>query len=297
MNILVTGTTGYLGSRITRYFSKHGHYLVGLKRRTSEIWRLKDIENDVELYDVENTDLKELMQSPVPIDVIVHTATNYGRSGESLSSMISANYILPMKLLEAGEACGVKFFINTDTSLGKYTSDYSLTKKQFLEAAKCFSKRSSISIMNIMLEHFYGPGDRSNKFVTKVIKDCLADCPGLALTQGDQKRDFVYIDDVLNAFEVIIDRLRKNKNCHDYIEYQVGSGTAVAIKDVVLKIHDICSSKTVLQFGKIAYRKNEVFHSQADLAKMKSLGWVPQYSLDEGLRLTVQYEKNKLNKA
>ena len=53
----------------------------------------------------------------------------------------------------------------------------------------------------------YGPNDGPSKFISKLIKDFQLDAPNIPLTDGKQKRDFIYIDDVVNAFLIV---LKKN---------------------------------------------------------------------------------------
>ena len=112
------------------------------------------------------------------------------------------------------------------------------------------------------LEHFYGPKDVDSKFTTHVMNSCLRNVPELKLTSGEQKRDFIYIDDVVSAYLIILDNI---KGFSDFFnEFDVGSGAAVSIRDFVEKVHQITDSQTHLAFGSIPYRTGEVMSSNAN---------------------------------
>ena len=100
MKILLTGATGYLGSHLARAFVAEGHDVIALKRQTSKLHRLAGIEQQLYFYDVENLDLAKPFQEQGPIDVVVHTATSYGRAGESASEVFESNAAFPLRLLE-----------------------------------------------------------------------------------------------------------------------------------------------------------------------------------------------------
>ena len=135
--------------------------------------------------------------------------------------------------------------------------------------------------MNIVLEHFYGPGDDETKFVSWVIKSCRQNVPELRLTAGDQKRDFIYINDVIEAYLLL---LYKTANARaDYHEFELGSGKSVNIRQFVEMIHRLCGSNTRLNFGAIPYRPNEIMESKADISALEKLGWRPSTSLEQGL--------------
>ena len=85
----------------------------------------------------------------------------------------------------------VKYFLNTDTFLDRRINFYSLSKKQFLEWLKLYSK--DLVCANLVLEHFYGPEDDASKFVSFVIQSLLKNVSSLDFTPGDQKRDFIFM--------------------------------------------------------------------------------------------------------
>jgi nucleoside-diphosphate-sugar epimerase len=136
------------------------------------------------------------------------------------------------------------------------------------------------------LEHFYGPGDEASKFTTHVINSCLRNVPELKLTLGEQKRDFIYIDDVVSAYLIILEKLGQFPDLFN--EFHVGSGAAVSIRDFVEKVHHITGSKTQLAFGSLPYRKGEVMSSHANVEPLEKLGWFCKINLEQGLNLVME---------
>ncbi|MBK3333203.1 NAD(P)-dependent oxidoreductase [Persephonella atlantica] len=290
--ILITGATGFLGSHLTEKFLNDGHKVIILKRSFSNIWRIKHIIKNLYFYDIDKISLEKVFEEN-KIDVVVHTATLYGRKKEKISEIAEANFIFPLKILELAIENNIRFFINTDTSLPKYLNYYSLSKNQFKEWLDFLSK--NITAINVRLEHFFGEKDDSTKFITWLINQLLNNVKEMKLTAGEQKRDFIYIEDVKDFYSILINSLDKFDT--GFHEYELGTGKAVKIKDIVLNLKKLTgNTQTYLNFGALPYRKNEIMFSQADISKIiKDFNWKPKYSLEEGLKRTIEWYRRNLN--
>lgn len=286
MRVLLTGVTGYLGSHLATELLKEGYEVIALKRELSSLNRIQAILPRLALYNLEETNLAELFAGFGKFDAIIHTATCYGRNGESISQITEANLLFPLKLLEAAVFGNVDVYINTDTALDKLLNPYTLSKGQFSEWGKYFAHQEKIRFINLRLEHFYGAGDDDSKFTTHVINSCLANVPYLNLTLGEQRRDFIYIDDAVSAYLLL---LKKRNSFQDwFIDFEVGSGVAVTIRQFVETVHSLTASTTRLNFGALPYRAGEAMLSQANTAALKLLGWQCRHELAEGLRMTIK---------
>jgi nucleoside-diphosphate-sugar epimerase len=195
-------------------------------------------------------------------------------------------------LVSIASQFGLRTFINIDTVLPKAVSPYSLSKAQFREWLTSFFHRK-LCCVNFALEHFYGPDDERSKFVTWIIYSMLNNVPQLDLTAGEQKRDFIYIDDVVTAFEAVF---RKSVTlANGFYSYEVGSGRNIAVSDLVRLIKsEVGNTATELNFGAVPYRTNEEMLSQVNLRNMNSLGWAPNVTLETGIRNVIDFEKRKL---
>lgn len=285
--ILLTGGTGFLGSHIVKRLINENFNVIVVKRSSSKLFRLESVVDKVVFYDIDFIYLDKIFQDNI-IDIIVHCATNYGRSFIPPTDIIQANLFLPLELLQLAKAYHLKSFINTDTLLDKRVNSYSLSKKQFLDWLTLFSK--DLTCVNVALEHFYGPFDDRSKFVSKIILDLLNNVDCIELTPGEQKRDFIYIDDVVDAFLKLIEfslNIPKGLYC-----YEIGTGKTIKIRDLVKLINTLTGNKvTQLKFGSLPYRENEIMDSYVDLSMLLKLGWQPKVSLIEGLKYTIQMER------
>jgi nucleoside-diphosphate-sugar epimerase len=257
-----------------------------LKRSFSKLGRIAGIIRGVRTFDLDREPLEEVFVGK-KYDVVLHCATNYGRGMVSQAQMIESNLLLPLRLLDLATENGTKVFVNTDTMLDKNVSDYTLSKRQFREWLR--RAGDHMTCIDMRLEHFYGPGDDKTKFVSNLLSDLLDEQPEIALTEGMQTRDFIYIDDVIEAFLYV---LRSAYRQSGYLEYEVGSGHATRLKDFVELARTLCgNTSTYLHYGALPYRANEPMSVAVDVSKLQALGWTSRWSLRDGLQETIGTEQ------
>lgn len=290
--ILLTGVTGFLGSHLAKALVKAGFEVIALKRKLSSLRRVESIAEEILFIDIESLNYESLFRDFGQIDVIIHTATCYGRNNQSVSEIHSANTEFPLRLLDGGSRHGVKLFLNTDTILDKYLNLYAMSKNQLLQWGRFFAKEGNIRFGNIRLEHFYGPDDDPTKFTAYVISGCLNNIPELKLTKGEQRRDFIHVDDVVSAYMILLEKMGYS-NC-PFFEFDVGSGQSISIRNFVEIAHRLTESETRLAFGAIPYREGEVMHSEANITPLTSLGWKCKNNVEMGLRKVIEEEMIKV---
>lgn len=292
LKILLTGGTGYLGSNILKeMLRKESCEVIVLKRSFSNTFRINSYKEKIRTYDVDKIDYKKIFECG-KIDVILHCATDYGRKNFDPIQIIEANLLLPLRLLELGREYGVKCFINTDTILDKRINNYSLSKKQFKDWLMNYQK--DLICVNVALEHFYGPGDDKTKFVSHTLSDLINEVDNIDFTLGEQKRDFVFIDDAVSAFMLILENVNNFNN--KFYNFEIGSSETRSIRKVVeLMKNMLGNKKTILKFGALPYRDNEVMECVANISEIIKLGWSSKYSLEEGLKKTIDFELKSAN--
>ena len=217
----------------------------------------------------------------------MHCATDYGRKKTVPIKVIEANLLLPINLLHLASLNNVDLFINTDTILDKRINYYSLSKKQFKDWLLCY--KDNFPCVNIALDHFYGSGDDKTKFASYIINQLLCEVDKIDLTLGQQKRGFMYIDDVVEAFWKII--IHSKDLSSGFYDFQVSNHEHASIKELVLMVKDLTGNKkTALNFGILLYRENEVMQLDLDVSEIEKLNWKAKYSLKSGLKKTIAKE-------
>lgn len=297
-SILLTGVTGFLGSHVLKSLIEDNKYkIVCLKRSFSNSYRIDNLNyTNVIFYNIDITDLETVFKEN-KIDIILHMATEYGRNDKSIYNVLETNLMFPIKIAETAIKYNVKCFINTDSYFNKetfsynYLLNYSLSKKSLLSWLKSLSKE--IEIINVILEHIYGETDNKSKFIEYIVQSIgIERKQEVNLTHGHQRRDFIYIDDVANAYKHIIDYAIENNFC--YKTFEVGRGEALELRMFIEKVKEISGSSTKLNYGKIPYRSDEIMESKADIQELKNLGWQPEFSIEEGIKKTLEFY-HKLN--
>ena len=285
MTILLTGATGFLGSHLLKALVNKGYEVVVLKRSTSNMWRLKGFENTFKSYDIDQVPLQKAFEEQY-IDTIIHTACVYGRKGESIQQILETNLMFGIELLNTGT------FFNTGTLLYKYLNYYALSKKQFEEWLQLASDK--IQVVNLKLEHMFGEQDGNDKFTSWILNELQQEKPSIPLTAGTQKRDFIYIDDVVSAYLTCLEQALQLK---DFNDIEVGTGVLTPVKTFVILVKEVLEKlkgkpiQTQLNFGALPYREGEIMEPQVDNSRLCSLGWQPKRSLEENIE---QFVKNEI---
>ena len=290
MNILITGGSGFLGSKLALDLSSLGHEVSLLLRPTSRLDRIGVRESEFIIGRAASDDEIQGFVVRVSPDVIVHTACSYGRRGESLLELYDANYRFGLLVLQAAMASKKPVtFINTGTILAPHINHYALTKHHFSQAGQLLATAhgSDLRFINVLLQHMYGPGDDVTKFTTHVIRACRNNIVDLDLTAGTQTRDFIYIDDVASAYVKILERA---ETFGPSANVEVGSGVAPPVRDFVETAHRLTGSSTRLNFGALPFRTNEAMHCQADISQLTALGWAPEFDLEAGIQKILETE-------
>lgn len=293
--ILLAGATGFLGSRLLSRLLGLGHRVVCLKRKQSDCsWVEKMPRGYSRWYDCDRVSMEEIFAEN-EIDIVIHCATNYGRGKRGFIDAYEANVSFPMNIVKYAELYGCKYFINTGSFFEKiikglwetneelYMDAYVKSKFIFRNIIKDQIQDLQLSFINLQLEHTYGDGDRETKFVNFLVDSLSQNVPNLELSEGKQNRDWIYFEDVISAYEVILQNISQFGQ-GKYYSFEVGTGQRTSLREFVITAKDLVGSDTNLLFGKAKMHKNELMDSCADNEPLRKLGWQPVYHVEDGLK-------------
>ena len=301
MKICILGGTGYLGKRIIASLIKDDNEVICIYRKNSKSEKTYINESKVKYIVSDYIVLRELFENN-KFDCIINSSCTYIKNTR-IDDVVESNLIFPMRVMSIAveNYYGINSdynhyskiknhndkqlrFISIGTGLPDNFNIYTYTKKQFNKLGHFFSNEYGMEFVDIELENYFGENEPKNRFLPSVIEK-LKNNEDIELTQGEQLRDFIYVEDVINA----ITHLINIKELPPYLDIPLGSGDAPSIKELVTYIKEIMGSKSDLQFGKIPLRPNEP-SSCANLSMYHLLGGKIMYSWKDGIKRVLEKE-------
>ena len=300
--VLLTGISGFIGSHLARRLVEEGAEVYGLVRNNSNLWRIQDLKNRINLRYADLRDfgsVKKEVQGINPQKVF-HLAAyvDVNRSFEVINEMVEVNIKGPLNLLRALEGSGYDCFINTGTceeygdnpapfreeQVPNPVSPYSASKAATTLFCQMLHKTQGLPIVTLRPFLTYGPGQTSDMLIPTLIKKTLIG-EIFEMTEGEQTREFNYVDDIVDGF------IKASINYRAIGEIiNIGNGLEYKIKEVVEIILKLMNSSVKPKFGALAYRLGETWHFYCDNTKAKEiLDWKPRVNLEDGLTLTIKW--------
>ena len=270
MNILILGGNGYIGSKVTRALVNTGHSVICTKRATSNLTRVADIQDKIKWIPASIDSVRKVLQHE-EVDYVINMACNYGRSNESCDELIEANFMFPLKVLNAMVEYGTQKFLTVGTGLPDELNMYSFSKKMFSEFGRFYVQKFGITFNSLKLEMFYGADEPKDRFLPSLIINMIDGKP-ISTTIGTQRRDIISSEDVTKAIMIIV-----NSDISGFHEIPVGTGNAPTISEIVDFIWTETGKKSELHKGAIPLRYNEP-DCIADTSLLESIDeWNPVY--------------------
>lgn len=295
--ILITGGTGFVGANLVHRLVQMGYRPTLFIRKQSNLWRLEDIKEKIDLIESDLLD-KELIQKEIfnlKPDFIYHLATYGANQSKDMdfASTFDTNFIASINLLEACAKVGFKYFVNTGSSSEYGLKDskmvetdvlepvniYGAAKGAFTISTNVFSQIYKLPIVTLRLFSPYGYFEDENRFIPTVVKGCLQN-DTVNLSNPDYVRDFVFIDDVVDAYIYFLE----GEKYYGEI-FNIGSGKQEKLGGIVNLIEEILNKKNEINWKSHENNQLEPKKWVADISKAeKLLNWTPKNSLKSGLK-------------
>jgi nucleoside-diphosphate-sugar epimerase len=184
---------------------------------------------------------------------------------------------------------GVRRLVNTGTSWQNFGARgdepvclYAATKSAFEEILRYYVAAENFKVLNLRIYDTFGPDDQRPKLIPKLLK-CFETQQALELSPGEQKLDFVHIDDVVNGFVRAGELLDSDKSEAGYLRsYSLSSGDLVSLRELISIIEGAKGQKLNVKWGARPYRKREVMMPFEGLERLP--GWAATRKLEESLR-------------
>jgi len=226
------------------------------------------------------------------VKAVIHCATDYARGSRGnisdFPNLIECNIDLPLRIAKLCQEFNSTSFINVDSfySFSNVFGELSLYSESKSRAREQLSKIKGLKVINLICHHVYGPNDKLEKFVPRMTELLMQDAQDIDLTDGNQIRDFIFVEDVASAIMVILSKLDSFPDGTSNVD--CGSGCPISIKQFMLLAKKVSGAKTNLNFGALELRTGESNFCVANISTLVSLGWRPMVSLEVGLKRVME---------
>lgn len=306
MKVLILGSNGLVGSSLKRVLNKN--------QKITEL--IASTREDTDLFSLEST--KKLISGHRP-DVLINAAAKVG--GINANNTKRVEFILEnlkintnvlesciphqnIKIINLGSSCIYPLVVENPIKeesvmsgqLEPTNSPYAMAKLTAIEIGNALSQQYGHNVINLMPTNLYGPNDRFSENDSHVI-------PGLIFRMhmakskkeqsfdiwgsGKPKREFLYVDDLSESINFIIDN-NINVNL-----LNIGSGYEITIKELALKIKDIVGFSGEVSFN--TSMPDGIERKFLNSKKIMDAGWSPKVGLEEGLIKTYSWFQKNYN--
>lgn len=318
-NILVTGGAGFIGSNLCHYLTQQNFNVLCLDNfddfysKEIKLNNIKSLLNEksFELIrgDIRDSKLLKTIFENNKIETVIHLAAKAGvrNSISNPSQFFDINVNGTLTLLEAMSSNGVKNLVFASSSsvygnqngklketekCNEQISPYAVSKKTAELLNYSYHVNFNMNVINLRLFSVYGKNQRPDLVIHKFFNQISNNKPIEIYGNGETKRDYTYIDNVVEAIYNSVLHIETQKKCV-YEIINIGNDKPITLLKLLEYIKkDIQTDK--IEFVKKEIAKGDVETTHADIEKAKKLlNYNPSVSLNEGIKLFYDWFKNK----
>lgn len=292
MRIAVTGAAGFIGSNLVKRLAADGHETLAIDDFSSAAWNnLVDYPGDLLTIDT-YSDIGTLKRFG-KFDIIFHEASITDTTVMDQKKMLTNNVESFRNILDWAVENGSRVVWASSCSIygqgevpmkesqkPQPLNVYAFSKLQMEKLAKLYEKRLKHPIIGLRYSNVYGPGEaHKGKFASMIhqlAKQMRAGNRPKVFEHGHQKRDFVYIADLMQANI-------KAMSATESGNYNAGAGASWSFNEVIAELNRVLGTKLEPEYFKNPYSFTQDW-TQTDLTEStRALGYKPEYDLRKGI--------------
>lgn len=302
--IVVTGAAGFVGSAVVNKCLSEGIFVYAIDIIDDPSFRLPVDNKNLKYIKQDLNDFEKLshLLSNQDIDTFYHFAWK-GSAGplrEDYNCQIQ-NAVLAVELMKIAKEIGCKKFICAGTvmeyesfeavfaqeSKPQMSFIYGIGKQLAHSLCKPVANKIGIDLIWAHITNSYGVGEFSPRLINSTIRKCIRKEP-LQFTSATQNYDFIYIDDVADAFYLLGEKGKANKS------YVIGSGNAGPLRGFLEKLVYTCDKSAKPLFGDIPFTGTNLQLSVFSIKEIeRDCGFKPNIPFEEGIRKTLEWIKKE----
>ena len=310
MKVLITGIAGFIGYHTAIKFKQLGHDVAGFDNfnnvvydssikhaRANELRKHNIFFLQIDLVKDMGGMLDELIHNEMP-DLVIHLAAHAGvrTSMDNAVEYIQNNIIGTQNLIDVCEAAGVQNVIYASTScvmegnplpwspdknLGPQLSPYGYSKQTNENQFNISKIKNAVGLRFFTV---YGPWGRPDMALYTFAESIIKGKPIDVYNNGDMKRDFTYVDDIVQGIEIV------SRNMTERETYCIGYGEQVQLMDFISHIENNLG-KTATKIYKPKHPA-DALETWSDISKLKKLGYKPTTPIANGVTNFIEWFKN-----
>jgi len=298
--VLLTGASGFIGANLVRRLQRDGHEIHAILRDDHDPWRLADVRAAVQVHAVDlraAAGVAKVVREVTP-EWVFHLAA-YGAYPEQRDArrIVETDLIATIDLADACLAARVPAFVHAGSSSEYGLKDhapaenervdpnsvYAVAKSGATQYLRAAGVSNGLRYVTLRLYSAYGPYEEPTRLIPRLtLRGIAGGYPAFAAPAT--ARDFVYVDDVVEAFLAAAARGEPGGI------YNIGSGRQTTIRDAAEVARRVCNIATEPAWGSYAARSwdTAVWVADPGLAREK-LGWSARTTFEDGFRQTVEW--------
>lgn len=304
MKIAILGASSFIGKQLLDRLTSLGHEIITIIREGSSSKSLFESTELVKTVECNMDKYFTLADSITNLDCLVYLTWD-GTRGSSRDDYKKQenNYNIGIATIEAFAKRGCKKIVlaGSQAEYGPLTenkkisetdeahpnTEYGKFKLKLYDDALKIANRYSMTLLEPRFFSLYGPNDYEGTMIISVLKKMLKDL-SCDLTECIQIWDFLYIDDAIDALVILIEKANNTGI------YNFGSGESYQLKHYIECMKKLTHSQSVLNYGVVPYPKTGIVNVNPAVDKLKSIGWAPKVTFEEGILNIIDSLNNEM---